>query len=231
MDCPVPVAGFIPQVKQTMQLTASPREAQGKASRKLRPLGKVPAVVYGHGDAAQAVAIDAHELDRLLAHHGRTQLLDLVIDGGGTKKVLIKDVQISPRRHTPIHVDFHAVSLREKVQVEVPITFVGEAPAVKAGLGDLIPVLHAVTVECLPTRIPDALEVSVEPLQEADQSLRIGDLDLPSGVAVVGDAEEAVVRIAPPRVTAEAEEVEAEAEEAAEGEEAPAEESATQEAE
>ncbi len=191
-----------------MQLTASPREAQGKASRKLRPLGKVPAVVYGQGNPALAVAIDAHELDRLLAHAGRTLLLDLVIDGGGTakaetKKVLIKEVQMSPRRNTPVHVDFHAVSLREKVQVEVPIAFVGESPAVKAGLGDLIPIVHALTVECLPTNIPQSIEASIESLEEADQTLRIGDLKLPPGVDVIGDPEESVVRIAPPRVATE----------------------------
>jgi large subunit ribosomal protein L25 len=202
-----------------MQLTASPREAQGKASRKLRPLGKVPAVVYGQGNPAQAVAIDAHELDRLLAHGGRTLLLDLVIAGDGTaraetKKVLIKEVQMSPRRNTPVHVDFHAVSLREKVQVEVPVAFVGESPAVKAGLGDLIPIVHALTVECLPTNIPQTIEASIESLEEADQTLRIGDLKLPQGVEVIGDPEEPVVRIAPPRVAAE--EV-AGAEEAAEG--------------
>ncbi len=205
-----------------MQLTASPREAQGKASRKLRPLGKVPAVVYGQGKPALAVAVDAHELDRLLAHAGRTHLLDLVIDGSGakkaeTRKVLIKEVQMSPRRHTPVHVDFHAVSLREKVQVEVPLAFVGEAPAVKAGLGDLIPVVHALTVECLPTNIPEALQVEIEALEEADQTLRISDIKLPAGVEVIGDPEEAVVRIAPPRVAAEEFE-EAAAEEAPEGE-------------
>jgi large subunit ribosomal protein L25 len=214
-----------------MQLTASPREAQGKASRKLRPLGKVPAVVYGQGKPALSVAIDAHELDRLLAHAGRSQLLDLVIDGDGakkaeTKKVLIKEVQMSPRRHTPVHVDFHAVSLREKVQVEVPLSFVGESPAVKAGLGDLIPIVHALTVECLPTNIPDAIQVSIEALEEADQTLRIGDLKMAQGVVVIGDPEEAVVRIAPPRVAAEevAEEAAGEAPEGeaeAEAQEAP----------
>lgn len=204
-----------------MQLTASPRQAEGKASRKLRPLGKVPGVIYGQGKPAEAVAVDAHELERLLAHSGRTQLLDLVVDGGRPRKVLIKDVQMSPRRNQPVHVDFHAVSLRERVQVEVPLNFVGEAPGVKSGLGDLIPVVHALTVECLPTQIPDALDISVESLEEADQSLRVGDLVLPEGVSVVGDPEEAVVRIQPPRVAAEVEE-EAVAE-PAEGEEAPAE--------
>lgn len=202
-----------------MEITATAREPHGKASRQLRPLGKVPAVVYGQGRSAETVAIDAHELERLLAHSGRTQLLDLVVDGGRATKVLIKDVQMSPRRHVPIHVDFHAVSLREKVQVEVPVTFAGESPAVKAGLGDLIPVVHSLTVECLPTRIPDVIEVSIEPLVEADQSLRIGDLELPEGVEVVGDPEEAVVRVAPPRVSAEIEEeAEAAEGEAAEGE-------------
>lgn len=211
-----------------MELTASPREAHGKASRKLRTLGRVPAVIYGQGRPAESVAIDAHELDRLLAHSGRTQLLDLVIDGGTTRKVLIKDVQMSPRRNVPVHVDFHAVSLREKVQIEVPISFVGESPAIKAGLGDLIPVVHALTVECLPTQIPEAIEVSIEPLEEADQSLHIADLTLPEGVSVVGDPEEAIVRVAPPRVAEVEEAAEGEGEEAAEGETEASEEPATE---
>lgn len=211
-----------------MELTASPREAHGKASRKLRTLGRVPAVIYGQGRPAESVAIDAHELDRLLAHAGRTQLLDLVIDGGATRKVLIKDVQMSPRRNVPVHVDFHAVSLREKVQIEVPISFVGESPAIKAGLGDLIPVVHALTVECLPTRIPESIEVSIEPLEEADQSLHIADLTLPEGVSVVGDPEEAIVRVAPPRVAEVEAAAEGEGEEAAEGETEASEEPATE---
>ncbi|MGH7922185.1 MAG: 50S ribosomal protein L25 [Candidatus Dormibacteraceae bacterium] len=199
-----------------MQLIASPRQAEGKASRKLRPQGKVPAVVYGQGRPAEAVAVDAHELDRLLAHSGRTQLLDLVVDGGTTTKVLIKDVQMNPRRNEPVHVDFHAVSLLEKVQVEVPLNFVGESPAVRAGLGDLIPVVHSLTVECLPTRIPDTVDVSIEGLLEADQAIRIGELTLPEGIQVIGDPEETLVRVQPPRVAVEeeAEAIEAEAGEA-----------------
>ncbi|MFZ0215934.1 MAG: 50S ribosomal protein L25 [Candidatus Dormiibacterota bacterium] len=208
-----------------MQLIASPREAAAKASRKLRPLGKVPAVIYGQGRPAESVAIDAHELSRLLAHSGRTQLIDLVLEGARSpRKVLIKDVQMSPRRNEPVHVDFHAVSLRERVQVEVPIAIVGEAPAVRAGLGDVIAIEHVVTVECLPTHIPDSVEVDVSGLEEADQGVRLGELTLPQGVTIIGDPEETLVKVQPARVSAMGEEEEAE-----EGAEAPAEEDAEEE--
>ena len=202
-----------------MQLTATRRESAHRASRKLRPQGLVPAVIYGQGRAAQPVAIDAHALSRLLAHSGRTQLIDLVIDGGrAPRKVLIKDVQLSPRRNTPLHVDFHQVSLREKIQVDVPLNFVGEAPGVKAGLGDLMQLSHALRVECLPAAIPESLEVDVTSLEDLDSAIRIADLALPANVVVVGDPEELVAKIQPSRVAAEVEEEEvaAAAEEGAE---------------
>ena len=146
--------------------------------------------------------------------------------------MLVKEVQLSPRRNTPLHVDFHQVSLREKLQVDVPVVVGGEAAPVKAGEADVLQVLHAIRVECLPADIPEAVEVDVSGLDQVEEGIRISDLQLPAGVAAVQDAEELVVKLAARRVAA-AEEEEAAPEAAEEagqteesGQEASAEETA-----
>jgi large subunit ribosomal protein L25 len=202
-----------------MQLTANKREITGKAARRLRRQGRLPAVVYGHSVAATTIEVDAHEFERVFTRTGKTQLIDLVVESGRPSKVLVKELQISPRRNTPLHVDFHQVSLREKLQVDVPVVVSGEAQPVKAGEADVLQVLHTLRVECLPTDIPEAIEVDVSGLDHIDAGIRVSELQLPDGVVAVPDPEELVVKLAARRVTAaEEEEVAAEApEEAPEG--------------
>jgi large subunit ribosomal protein L25 len=206
-----------------MQLTANKREITGKAARRLRRQGRLPAVVYGHSIAATTIEVDAHEFERVFTRTGKTQLIDLVVESGRPSKVLVKELQISPRRNTPLHVDFHQVSLREKLQVEVPVVVSGEAQPVKAGEADVLQVLHTLRVECLPTDIPEAIEVDVSGLDHIDAGIRVSELQLPNGVTAVPDPEELVVKLAARRVTAAEEEEEAaEApEEAPEGGETP----------
>jgi large subunit ribosomal protein L25 len=211
-----------------MKLNATKREVVGKAVRRLRHLDKLPAVIYGQGHTPRALEIDEREFERTFVRAGHTQLVDLVVDGGRAQKVLIKEVQMSPRKHVPLHVDFHQVSLREKIQVDVPLTFVGEAAGVKTGLGDLMPLMQTLRVECLPTSIPEAIEVDVSSLAEADAGIHVAELGFPEGVVAVTEPEEMVVKIQPSRVSAEAEaapeEGGAETAEAAAEEEATAEE-------
>jgi large subunit ribosomal protein L25 len=191
-----------------MQLTANRRDVTGKAARRLRHRGRLPAVVYGHRTAASSIELDAHEFERVFARTGRTQLIDLAVDGGRAHKVLVKEVQVSPRRNTPVHVDFHQVSLREKLQVDVPIAVTGEAEPVRMGDADVLQVLHSVRVECLPNDIPEAVEVDVSGLDHVDAGVRVAELELPRGVTAVTDPEELVVKLAARRV-APAEEEEA----------------------
>jgi large subunit ribosomal protein L25 len=203
-----------------MRLTANKREITGKAARRLRHQGRLPGVVYGQHAAASNIELDAHEFDRVFSRAGKTQLIDLVLGADRPSKVLVKEVQISPRRNTPVHVDFHQVSLREKLQVEVPVVVTGEAQPVKAGEADVLQVLHLLRVECLPTDIPEAIEVDVSGLDHVDAGLRVSDLHLPEGVAPAVDPEELVVKLAARRISAaEEEEAAAPAEAAAEGEE------------
>src|SRR5215467_564524 len=194
-----------------MELNAIKRETTGKASRRLRHEGKLPAVVYGQRAASASIELNTREFERVFARSGKTQLIDLVIDSGRPHKVLIKEVQLSPRRNTVLHVDFHQVSLRERLQVDVPVVVTGEAEPVRAGEADVLQVLHTVRVECMPTRIPEMIEVDVSDLPEVDAAVRLSDLHVPEGVTVIGDPDDVVVKLAARRVI-EVEEEEAAAE-------------------
>jgi large subunit ribosomal protein L25 len=197
-----------------MQLKATKRQIIGKASRRLRHAGRLPAVIYGDHTAVASIEVDTHEFERVYARSGRTQLVDLVIESGRPHKVLVKEVQVSPRRNTFLHVDFHQVSLRERLQVEVPVAVTGEAEPVRAGEADVLQVMHTLRVECVPTRIPEVVEADISGLAEVDAAVRVSDLHLPQGVDAVADPDDVVVKLAGRRVAAEVEA--APAEEAAE---------------
>jgi large subunit ribosomal protein L25 len=204
-----------------LKLKASKRTIQGRHVRKLRTEGVVPGVVYGHRSDSEAVVLDGAEFRRVYAKAGRTHLVDLELDGGRAQKVLIKEVQIHPRFDGPQHVDLFRIDLKEKLQIDVPITIVGESPEpVKRGEADLLISLHAIRVECLPGDIPEAIEVDVSGLENIDDAVRVHDIHLAEGVTVMTGGDEMIVKVQAHRVveepTAEAEEGE---EAAAEGEE------------
>ena len=219
-----------------MQLNASTRQLLGKRSRRLHRQGKLAAVVYGHNTPPTALVLDRLEFQKVFVKSGRTHLVDLVVDSNRSEKVLVREIQTHPRRLGPIHVDFYAVSLEEKITVEVPVHLTGESAAVKRGDADILQPIHAVRVECLPTDIPEAFEVDLTPLEEIDSELRVSDLTLPKGVTVLVDPEELVVKIVHKRELKVEEEVPAaeapvavEGEAAAEGEVPAAEQAETEE--
>ena len=178
-----------------MQLKASVRDLLGKSSRRLHGQGKLAAVVYGHNTKPTPLPLERLEFQKVFVKSGLTHLVDLVVDGARTEKVLVREIQTHPRRLGPIHVDFYQVNLEEKITVEVPIHLVGESAAVKRGDADILQPLHSLRVECLPSDIPEAFEVDMTPLEEIESELRISDITLPKGVTVLIDAEELVVKI------------------------------------
>ena len=201
-----------------MKLKATLRVTTGHTSR-LRAEGRVPAVVYGHHAKPLAIALDGHEFRKVLAHAGRTHLIDLELDGGKAHKVLVKEVQHHPRRQGAIHVDLYEVSMKEKLHVEVPVHVVGESPIVKRGDADLLQIISSLNVECLPGDIPEAFEVDVSALDEIDAGIRIEELKVPEGVTLLTEKEELIVKVTARRTLAAEDEAEAAAEPAAEGEE------------
>ena len=219
-----------------MQLKASPRKPLGKRSRRILREGKLPAIVYGHNTDPTPITLDRLEFQKVFVKSGRTHLVDLVLDGDRTEKVLVREIQVHPRRQGPIHVDFYQVNLQEKIEVEVPVHLTGESAAVKRGEADVLHAMHAVRVECLPSDIPESFEVDITPLEEIDMELRVSDLKVAHGVTVLDEPEQLVVKIVPKRemkveeeVPVAEGEVPAEGEAVAEGEAAAGEEAAESE--
>jgi len=200
-----------------LTMAADARSDFGKgAARKLRAAGKVPGVIYGHGEEPTHVSLPAHEL--MLATRRANALLELSI-GSDSKLVLVKDVQRDPVRQIIEHVDLVVVRKGEKVTVDVAIHVEGESFS-----GTMVQLDHtSVSVEAEATHIPESITVSVEGLEEGAQ-IHASDLVLPQGSTLLSDPETLILAIVLPRVAA-VEEAPAEGEEGAAegGEEATAE--------
>jgi large subunit ribosomal protein L25 len=205
------------------KLTVAPRELFGsRATRRLRREGFVPGVVYGHGGEARPFQVPARQLRHILSE-GHT-LLDLELDGSKAVPVVIKEQQHHPVRGEVLHVDCLEVRLDEEIQAEVPIELEGtdQAPGVREG-GVLEHVTREVTVEALPTEIPERITVDVSEM-EINDTINLNSVTMPSGVKLMAEEPEeiTIATLSPPRVEEEPEpEVEEEAELVGEGEEAP----------
>lgn len=201
-------------------LSARPRSGTGKGkARKLRSSGRIPAVIYGHGEATRSLSIDAHEFDRLRADvHVENTIIDLTIEDENPLKTLVREVQTHPSRGHVLHLDLYQIHAGEAVTVEVPIRLVGVSPGVRAG-GIMQQALIALEIRCLPDNIPETIEADISQLEIGD-SIHVGDLALPQGVEAEADAHRSVCSVMAPAVTAAPEEevVEPAAEEGAEPE-------------
>ena len=191
----------------TVQLTAKPRSGTGKGvARKLRASGWIPAVVYGHGEPARALMVEARAFERLLSHTAlETTLVELTIEGVGAVRALVREVQRHPVRPEILHVDFYQVHRGERIRLDVPVRLVGKPQGVEVG-GLLDHVLHTLHVECEADRIPEAIEVDVSGLGLGD-SLHVRDLVPPEGVRVLTPVDETIATVL---ATAAAEAAEAE---------------------
>jgi large subunit ribosomal protein L25 len=205
------------------KLKVSHRDTFGsRATRRLRREGFVPGIVYGQGGEARAFQVPSRELRHLLSE-GHT-LLDLELDGSKAVPVVIKEEQHHPVRGDVLHLDFLEVRLDEAIQSEVPVELEGgdQAPGVREG-GVLEHVTREITVEALPTDIPDQITVDVSEMEISD-TINLSSVAMPSGVKLMADEPEeiTIATLSPPRVEEEPEpEVEEEAELVGEGEEAP----------
>jgi large subunit ribosomal protein L25 len=201
-------------------LKAAPRADFGsRASRRMRRDGVVPGVVYSGGSEAIPFQVSEREV-RSITGEGAA-LFDLEIDGGKAIPVVIKEEQLHPVRGSLQHIDLQQVRLDEKIQAEVALELEGAetAPGVKGG-GVLEHVTREITVEALPTDIPDSIVVDVSAM-EINDTLQLSVVTAPDGVAFVADDPEEVtiVTLSPPRVEEVAPEVEEETELVGEGEE------------
>ena len=203
----------------TSKLEVRSRDGQGsRAARRLRRTGRVPGVIYGGGGEPVGFDVDARELRHALA--GAGAVLDLSVDGAKPTPVVLKEAQRDPVRGQTVHIDLLRVRLDEAIHAVVPLELEGvdDAPGVKEG-GILEQIVRELNVEALPTAIPEAIVHAVGEMQ-IGETIGLDQVAMPEGVALLDEVDEVVVAtLSPPRLQAEAEELEAETELVGEGEE------------
>jgi large subunit ribosomal protein L25 len=183
---------------QQTTVKAKPRKAAGtRAVDALRAEGGIPGVVYGRtfGDPLP-ILVDAKDLRAALLGHGGSAVLNLEIEGRGSTPAIVQDRQLDVVTKRLIHIDLHAISLDEVVEAHVPLVLVGAAPGVKEG-GILDFLLREVTIDALPTDIPDQIEIDISGLNMFD-NIHARDIKAPSGVTITENPDEIVVSVLPP---------------------------------
>ncbi len=199
---------------EQINLTAQPRAEKGKGpSGRLRASGSVPGILYGPGvEGAIPVVLNMKELDKTLhTHAGGNVLVNLEITGDKSRTVMFKEVSRHPLKGTVMHVDLLEVNMNETVVVEVPVHLTGKAAGLAFG-GIVQHETRTISIECLPSQIPDSLDVDITPLN-VGQSFHVKDIKLAQGLTAIDDPDLTIVSIVSP--TAEvapktAEEVQAE---------------------
>jgi large subunit ribosomal protein L25 len=179
-----------------IELEVTNREILGKKVKHLRRQGITPVHLFGHGIKSLALQCDTDELERVLSQAGHTGLIGLKLDKEKKPRpVVIREFDRDWRRGKLLHVDFYQVKMEEKIRLEVPIVLVGEAPALKSKDNMLEHELEALTIECLPAKIPAGVEVDISSFTEPGQAIRVKDIALDKDVIVLNDPELVVVKI------------------------------------
>ena len=159
----------------------------------VRQGGFIPAVVYGRTEAATSLSIDERKLEKVWKEAGHTSVV--VLEGAGEKKeTLIKEVQIHPVTGRLVHADFYALEKGKKVKISVPLSFVGEAPAEKAG-HIVVKALHGIEIEVAPQDLPHSLPVDVSKLANVGDHILASHISLPASATLITHGEETIVSV------------------------------------
>jgi len=186
---------------EEITLNVETRNERGKgAARRMRRDGKVPGVFYGPNSSPMPIAIDRKDFASHVANLEGSHLIRFTSPAPelGQRVALVREVQHHPVNGGILHVDFYEVDLTRRLRVTVPLHFVGKAKGVAEG-GILQPIVREMEVECLPTDIPQYIEVDVTPLDIHD-AVHLADVQMPANVSAVFETNEAVVSVLPPTV-------------------------------
>jgi large subunit ribosomal protein L25 len=173
-------------------LKATKRDVTGKQVSALRRAGKLPAVIYGRRTEPVSITLDAHVAGLALSKVGSSSLITVNVDGK-EYPALVRERQRDYIKGTLKHVDFLAVSLTETIRAEVRIEITGVSPAVKDFNAVLVTGLHSISVECLPTDLPDHFDVDISGLAQVGDGIHVGDLQISEKVQILTDPGEMVV--------------------------------------
>lgn len=163
----------------------------------IRAKGEIPAVYYGAKQKESvSISVPLNEFKKVWRDAGESSAVKLSLGVGQDLDVLIHEVQTHPVKDEPLHVDFLVLDMTKKIEVSIPLEFVGISPAVKGGLGSLVKVMHEVDVEALPKDLPQVIEVDLSSLVDTESLILVSNIKLPTGVEMITGGEEVVASIA-----------------------------------
>jgi len=195
------------------KLEAKHRKISGKKVKSLRESGVIPAVLYGPKvKEPQILEVEYEKFRDVFKKAGGSSLIKLKIDKD-EKDVLIRDVQEDPMSGNFLHVDFYEVPMTEKIKLTIPLKFIGESEAVKNLSGILVKNIFEVEIESLPKDIPTEVDVDITVLKTFEDTIKIKDIVIPSGVKIMASPEEIIALVSPPRTEEELKELDEKAEE------------------
>ena len=182
---------------EKLVINAEKRDVIGKKVGVLRREGNLPGVIYGHNVKAQPILMNLKDASKILGQTTASTIINLILDG---KEVaaLVREKQKDYLRNQFIHVDFQAVSLTEKLRAKVNIELTGIAPAVRNFNGVVVEGVNAISVEALPSDLPERFTVDISHLENIGDAIYLKDLDIASGVELLDSPDELVVLITAP---------------------------------
>lgn len=179
------------------KLKVEKRKVLGRKVKSLRKEGILPSNIYGKGVKSLAVQVPIKDFLKLYQKVGETGVVELSVGEGEPRPALVSNLQLHPVTGHPLHVDFHQVTLTEKVRTTVPVVTVNEAPAVEQKIGALLTPLDEIEVEALPADLPEKIEVDISSLSEVDQEIKVTDLTISKKVTVLTEPGLVVIKIVP----------------------------------
>lgn len=199
-------------MNKAITLKAKTREVTGKKVDKLRKEDIIPAVMYGNKIASQNILVNYLDFKRVYDKAGESALIELETEGKKVN-VLVHDIQLDPMSGKFTHVDFFQVNMKEEVETEIPLEFIGESPAVKELGGVLIKSLDEITVKCLPADLPEKYEIDISKLATFDDVIAVKDLKISDKIEILVDGETIIASVQEPRTQEELESLETKVEE------------------
>jgi large subunit ribosomal protein L25 len=180
-----------------LSLKVTPREIGGKLY-KIREEGRMPAVFYGKKETSTPVSVSMVDFLKVWKQAGESSVVVLNTEKGDVE-ALIHDVDLDPVTETPRHADFYVFEKGHKIELDIPLEFVGVSSAVKDLGGILIKVMHEVKIEAMPKDLPQKLEVDITPLVNFESQILAQDIKLPEGVVLVEEPTEVVALVSMPK--------------------------------
>jgi large subunit ribosomal protein L25 len=183
----------------TLKLQAKARGTSKAEKNKIRKMGLIPAVLYGHGIKNQNLALTKSVFEKLYREAGESTIIEIDLEGKPPVSTLIQDVSRHPTTGEILHVDLYQIRMDEKITHDVPLNYTGESKAIKELGGILVKNLANLSVRCLPADLPSEINVDISVLVDFESRILVGEIQLPKGVELLTKTEEVLAVVEPPR--------------------------------